>query len=144
MRGSQPFADLLRDPFWRWPVLVLICSFAGLLTYPIEKSWKLAALRFSEKRESARRISVLRALTKEERKALQAYTQRGTRTARWNIDSGVIAGLVSRDVLWRSQKYGSQIGGFAFNISDWAWNYLAEHPECIDTPGDDTMPDAFN
>lgn len=144
LKPIKPFADIMQDPFWRWPALALVLSFAGLATYPIEKSWKGGRGYFANKRESKRRVVYLRALTKDEKKALQAYIVKGTKTARWNIESGVIAGLVSHGILYPSSKYGTQVSGFAHNISEWAWAYLHEHPECVETPGDMSIPDAFN
>jgi len=139
----HPFAEAMKDPFWRLPWLALIMCFWALATYPIEWSWKILAARRHDGHESKKRIAYLKNLTKKEKKALQAYISQGTKTARWNVDSGVIAGLVGNSVLYRASKYGNAVGGFAFNISDWAWAYLLDHPEYIETPGDDSKPDAF-
>ena len=139
-----PAVGMLLAPYYVWIVVALVVSLAWLATYPIEKVYKFTAAHLDQKRKMERQITRLRNLTREEKKALQAYIRKGSKTARWNITSGVICELVAQGVLFLSARVGDEISGHAFNISDWAWDYLKQNPSLIDTPGDNTLPDAFN
>ena len=69
-------------------------------------------------------------LTPEEQALLRGYLERQTRSANLDIMSGVVSGLVSTDILYRSSNLG-RTSTFAHNLQPWAWDYLNEHPELI-------------
>jgi hypothetical protein len=68
---------------------------------------------------------------------------RNAYTRRWNLESGVVNSLVREGILFLSSRTGNQVSGFAYNINQWALDYLVQHPELIATPGDTSEPDAF-
>jgi hypothetical protein len=125
------------------PILGLLGTGFYLATYPIHAFWKAAA-RYAQEKQSIRRgQDRLHHLTSEEKKLLQSYVKRGTRTRRWNVGSGVVNGLVRMGILFSSSNIGSQVEGFAYGISEWAFEYLNAHQELIATPGDTSEPDAY-
>src|SRR5439155_24435597 len=63
----KPSSDIMRDEFWRWPVLVLVVSSAGLSTYVIERIFKWVTSCFADKRARQMLFNELRNLTVEER-----------------------------------------------------------------------------
>jgi hypothetical protein len=129
---------------YRAPVSVVgLLTGLYLATYPLHALWKAGARFVQDTRAIRVRKNRLHHLTREEKKLFQSYVQRHTRTRRWNLGSGVVAGLVRDGILFRSSNEGSQVEGFAFNIYDWALEYLTAHQELIATPGDTTEPDAF-
>ena len=125
------------------PVLGLLGAGFYLATYPIHALWKGAAHYVRYKRAVRFGKGRLHNLTFEEKKLLQGYVQRGTRTRRWNLGSGVVNGLVRMGILFRSSQVGYLVGGVPYEINDWALEYLKAHQELIATPGDTTEPDAF-
>jgi hypothetical protein len=84
-----------------------------------------------------RRKGRARSLSMVEKQVMQSYIRNNTRTQRFNIDSGIISGLVAYGVLHLASKQGDAVSGFPFNITDWAYRYFGTHPELIATPGMD-------
>jgi hypothetical protein len=69
----------------------------------------------------------LKTLTNEEKEILREYILRQTRTIHLDHRSGVVSGLVTSGIIYRSSNISSwEHGSFAFahNIQPWAWNYL--------------------
>lgn len=139
-----PAIGMLLAPYYPWIVVALVISLAWLVTYPIEKLYKFTVAHLEQKRKAGKQINLLHDLTREQKKALQAYIYKGSKTARWNVSSGVICEFVAQGVLFLLSRVGDDISGHAFNISDVAWDYLNKHRDLIDTPRDSTSPGVFN
>jgi hypothetical protein len=88
---------------------------------------KKAVAEFSEAR-----LERLHRLTEDEKQILRFYFAKQTRANLLRIDDGVVQGLVSSGIIYRSTQLGNMIEGFAHNISDFAWDYLHQHPELLD------------
>jgi hypothetical protein len=74
----------------------------------------------------------LQRLSPEEKQVLCAYLLQNTKTQYFSPQDGIISGLVSRHILYRSSNVGNLYGrGFAFNIQQWVWDYLITHRELI-------------
>ncbi|MBI3319988.1 MAG: superinfection exclusion B family protein [Candidatus Omnitrophica bacterium] len=65
---------------------------------------------------------------------MRRYVEGKTRTQYFQIEDGVIQGLVAVDVLYRSAQVGHLLSGFAYNIQPWAWEYLNRHPDLLSGP----------
>lgn len=94
-----------------------------------------------------RRVKQLETLTKEERAILKRFIERQTMTQRLDVDSGIVNGLMFKDIIYRAAVRATS--GFAdytyhgvvyscdHNMQSWAWEYLNEHPELLaDREGD--------
>jgi hypothetical protein len=123
--------------------LTLLGTGVYLATYPLHTLCKRGAQYVHEMRTIHIWKNRLHRLTFEEKKLLQSYLQRHTHTRRWNLGSGVVEGLVRDGILFRSSNAGSVVEGFAYNITSWAYDDIAKHPELVATPGDASEPDAF-
>lgn len=72
-------------------------------------------------------------LTSEEKKILLKYIENDARSLQLPITSGVVNGLVSEDIIYRSSSVGEGAGmRFAHNIQPWAREYLKENPELLE------------
>lgn len=93
------------------------------------------------------RVKQLETLTKEERAILKRFMERQTMTQRLDVDSGIVNGLMFKDIIYRATNRATS--GFAdytyhgvvyscdHNMQSWAWEYLNEHPELLaDREGD--------
>ena len=69
----------------------------------------------------------LHGLTEEEKQILRYYIAGQSKTNILRIDDGVVNGLVSAGIIHRISELGSIIEGFAYNISEFAWEYLNEN-----------------
>jgi hypothetical protein len=69
-------------------------------------------------------------LTADEREILQNYIGNRTKTQELDIRSGVVNELENDFIIYRASNIG-HLGGWAYNIQPWAWDYLNEHPELI-------------
>jgi hypothetical protein len=74
----------------------------------------------------------LRALTPAEREALRRYVYEDNRTQYFDIQDGVAQGLVHAKIIYRASNLGSTMGGFAYNVQPWAWEYLQAHRDLLD------------
>ena len=80
-------------------------------------------------------IRYLHGLTEEEKIVLRLYLKGQTRSLRLDIHDGIIIGLAQALIISQVSKVG-RIGEisemlFAFNIHQWAWDYLNKHPELV-------------
>lgn len=91
---------------------------------------------FQRKRRAARfrkhATKRLNSLTEEEKQILRFYVAKQSKSNVLRIDDGVVKGLVSAGIIYQSAALGNMLEGFAHNISDFAWEYLHEHPEVLD------------
>jgi hypothetical protein len=78
-----------------------------------------------------RRLERLHSLTEDEKQILRFYISQQTKTNVLRYDDGVVQGLESAGVIRRSSTLGTLMEGFAYNITDFAWNYLNEHHELL-------------
>jgi len=73
----------------------------------------------------------LKDLTKEEKKLLRDYIFKDTRTQYLRDEDGVVKGLEYEKIIYPATNVGSILEGFAYNIQQWAWEYLKRHPELL-------------
>ena len=76
-------------------------------------------------------IKRLQRLTEDEKQILRYYIAKDTRSNMLSIEDGVVQGLVSDQIIYRSATLGNTREGFAHNISDFVWDYLHVDPETL-------------
>lgn len=74
----------------------------------------------------------LHLLTEDEKQILRYYIGKNTRANTLRLEDGVVQGLAAEGVIYRSASMGNVLEGFAYNISDVAWNYLHENIELLE------------
>lgn len=75
-------------------------------------------------------------LTPQEKKIMNIYISKETRTQNMHLEYGAKNDLVRHHIIYRSSDVGRQNTGFSFDIQPWAWEYLKKHEELLDTPID--------
>jgi len=103
----------------------LLFSHAGAYIVGIIKS------RREEKRLTNYGKKRLQDLTLPEKEILRGFIFNQTRSQTLSITDGNVKGLEHSKVIYRSSNLGSY-SGFAYNIQQWAWEYLNKHPELLD------------
>ncbi len=96
-------------------------TFRGPINHLEQAKWR---------RHKAKR---LHDLTAHEKRILRRYIDQNTRTQYLNIADGVVTGLVHEEILYRSTNIGHLSIGFAYNIQPWAFDYLRQHPELLNS-----------
>ena len=86
----QPFAEAMKDSFWRWPFLALVVSSTGLITYPVAHFWKLFEARRHTSSNLKKCVMRLSDLTPHEKHVLKQYLQDENRTLHWAPSGGTI------------------------------------------------------
>lgn len=76
-------------------------------------------------------IKRLNTLTEGEKQILRFYISQQTRANTLRVDDGVVQGLVTAGIIYRSTQIGNMLEGFSYNIQDFAWEYLHEHPNLL-------------
>jgi hypothetical protein len=77
------------------------------------------------------RINRLESLTPEERGYLAPYIQNNINTQRFEVDDGIIGGLETKEIVYRSSNAGD-IYGFPYNLQEWAREHLTQHPGLLE------------
>jgi len=72
-----------------------------------------------------------RALSEDEKQLIRGYINNNTRTLYYTLDDGVVSGLVREGFLERATSVSNRETAFAFNITDWAYEYFTDHRELI-------------
>jgi len=134
--------------------MLTACIVLGMVVFvPSARSWEIIAFAFlslllifdagsqvvTKRQQKTRQHARLHDLTDDEKSALQEYINHGRRTDRWPTDMGVIAKLAADGILTASSA-DPHLGQRAFDIQEWAFRYLREHPDLLKT-SDDYEPD---
>jgi len=69
----------------------------------------------------------LNCLTEDEKQILRFYIAKDTRANILRVDDGIVKGLETVGIIYRSATIGNLTEGFAYNITDFAWNYLHKY-----------------
>jgi hypothetical protein len=127
--------DQLRDNYRPWIGGGFLIAIVLYLTTGLSKgiTW-IAGER--ERRSALRdRNKQLEKLTIPERQILKGFIDGKTRTRYLDINSGVVNGLVAKDVIYRAADMALDLYGFGFhcdfNMQPWAWEHLNKHPELL-------------
>lgn len=134
LRWFQPFRIAVEDPFWHWPILVLIVSSSGLATYPLEHVWKKWATKRAESESTKKCITRLKNLTPNEKAVLRRYLEEETTTAKWGRGGGAVETLARDGILsWLlSDPFMTSVSLEIYAINEVAWKHLKAHPELVD------------
>jgi superinfection exclusion protein B len=71
-------------------------------------------------------------LTEAEKQILRFYIAEQTKTNVLRFDDGVVQGLVSVGIIYQAASVGNVLEEFAYNISDFAWDYLRRNIYLLD------------
>ena len=152
--GLQPFIDTYRDWIGIVFLFFLIIGLQSIVSFLYEitidsfrerkrkeETDKLATAAKEEAERQARAIDEksiqdIRSLTGVEKAILRHFLANDTRTQDLDYQNGNVSKLTSLGLIYRasSVSYGGSRGSFTFpyNISDWAWTYIHEHPEVLE------------
>lgn len=124
----------LRDQYRPW-IGIIFLVFIGLLFSKVVFSTAERIQRERAKRVKKKEVvKALENLTPREKEILGSYIRDNTKTKILSSD-GVVGGLRAKGILYQSSQYGrmgwSDAPDFPFNISDFVWVHLNEHPNLI-------------
>ena len=77
------------------------------------------------------RVKLLKNLSGSEKRMLKSYFEKDTKSRMCHVADGGVTGMVGKGILFcpSEYRYGVQA---AFNITEWAWEYLKEHPKLLE------------
>lgn len=89
-----------------------------------------------EAEKSTARLKFLQNMTEAEREHCRKFVSGAKRTVWLNAEDGVVAELVRRGVIYCATGVTHfdtrfEAMGTDFTMSDWAWDYLHEHPDSL-------------
>jgi hypothetical protein len=114
-----------------WIGVVFLASTAVLLSRTGGGLFEFTRNRVRQNRTLKMWQRRLHELTSEEKRVLASYVLKGTRTQYFQLQDGVIQGLVAEKIIMRASTVGDLLTGIAYNIQPWAWEYLKEHPRLL-------------
>ena len=105
-----------------------------------------ARKRWRRGRILAARQESLHALTPDEKAYLAPYVFGNVNTQYFQLEDGVVGGLVGKAILYQASRVGRMLTGFAYNIQPWAREYLTKKPHLLEgaNPNPEGPPDLFS
>lgn len=110
----------------------LFIAFCGLAYYVGVWLFGLGKGKYQARKRGESEIEVLKQLTPVECKYLANYIFKQTQTAYFSPSDGVVGGLESKGILYRSSNLG-RVHNFAYNIQPWAYEQLSKNPQLLTT-----------
>jgi hypothetical protein len=77
-------------------------------------------------------LGTLRLLTADEKRLLRPFIIEGVNTVNADISDGIVGGLISKRIVYRSSNVGHLISGFPYNLQPIARKVLSEKPNLLD------------
>jgi hypothetical protein len=130
LRPIKWFADTMQDHLWRWPLIVLVTSFAGLATYPTEIVWKHFRRAPNARKRKEQLTFRLKGLTRGEKEVLREFIVNKSRTRDFRATDGDVPSLTKEGMLEMITVAALGIAGF--RIAEEVWQYLLENPKTLD------------
>ena len=121
-----------REYLKTWVGVVWLISISITLAELVNPIYKWVKNKIEFKQNLKKLQSRLHELTPNEKEFLSVYIKNNTRTNSANISDGVVSGLVSATIVYRSSQLSHYHTVFPYNIQPWAWDYLQQHPECLE------------
>lgn len=103
-------------------IIAVVLSVAGeyITGYVANKFW----LRKHVKR--------LHDLTPQEKRILRSFIENDTRSCLLNVTDGIVGGLVTEKIIYRSASVSRTGTLFSHNIQPWVWDYLRKNTQLLD------------
>ena len=108
----------------------LFVAFSGFVYYVGAWVWELGRGKYRSRKREQGEIEVLKRLTIVECAYLAKYMSKQTQTAYFAPSDGVVGGLESKGILYRSAHLG-RVHEFAYNIQPWAYEQLRKNPQIL-------------
>lgn len=110
--------------------ICLFITFCGLAYYVGVWLFGLGKGKYRAHKMEENEIEVLKQLTPVECTYLANYIFKQTQTAYFAPSDGVVGGLESKGILYRSSNLG-RVHKFAYNIQPWAYEQLSKNPHLL-------------
>lgn len=94
--------------------------------------WKEVSATWLSRKKRLAREKRLHNLTPEERSYLAPYVLEDINTQKFEIEDGIIGGLLSKEIVFRSSGVFDMIEGAPYNIQSWAKDYLRDRPALLE------------
>jgi hypothetical protein len=108
----------------------LFIAFSGVVYYFGVWVLGLGREKYRSRKREQGEIGILKRLTPVEGEYLVKYTFKQTQTAYFAPSDGVVGGLESKGILYRSSNLG-RVHEFAYNIQPWAYEQLRKNPQIL-------------
>ena len=92
---------------------------------------KIVADGWSRRKSRLAREKQLHSLTPDEQRYLAPYVRENVNTQEFQVEDGVIGGLLAKEIVYRSSNVFDMVEGVPYNMQPWANKYLAEHLELL-------------
>ncbi|MDV2452772.1 superinfection exclusion B family protein [Xanthomonas hortorum] len=126
--GLETFIDTYR----MWLGVVFLLFLAATLPTPIHSAATKAWEWFEDRRGKKARRTRLHNLSNDEKEVLRYYVTKNVRTQTLDMADGVAPALEKDWIIYRASNVSRGYTDFAYNIQQWALDYIREHPEVLD------------
>jgi hypothetical protein len=124
----------LWSQFRPWIFIIALLTSIGLISgglFDLVKVNSSSLARWVQSSQTRRnQAKILEATSRVEREVLARYIADDTTTMAFEIRDGIVNGLISKGILYRSSQLTNPMSyDLDTNIQPWAWRYLKSHPE---------------
>jgi hypothetical protein len=126
--GLQEFITAYR----MWLGVVFLLLLAATLPTPIQWAASCAWSWTKERRAKKARRARLHNLSEDEKEVLRYYIANNVRTQTLDCAEGVAPALEQGWIIYRASNVSQGYTDFAYNIQQWALDYIRQHPEVLD------------
>jgi len=119
------------EDYRTWLGLSFIVSISFVFIYILNEIVTFFGSIINKRKFRKSVIARLRKLTEDEKQILRFYFSNNTRSNVLKVDDGVVQGLVSDGIIYRSVTLGNLLEGFAHNITDFVWEYIHSNQELL-------------
>ena len=131
---AKLYLDSIANQYRPWFAVGFLFFLAMTCSYPIESGWRWSTNAILSKVYRKRRIARLHALDANEKRILIRYIQGNKRSDYFDSYNATVLGLIHARILYFGAKW-IPIHKAPVIISEWAWEYLHEHPELLSLDG---------
>ena len=128
--------DLFINSYRIWVGVVFLFFLAVGLIPIFPWAYKHILEKYEKVRIVRNAKDLLTKLTNDEKELFKRYINSNTKALDLNIQDGVVGRLLKLGFLYLGFEvsYGGMRGSYTFpvNITDWAWDYLHDHPELLE------------
>lgn len=119
------------DTYRMYLGVVFLLFLAATLPTPVNWVASKGLEKIKGHRHKAAREARLHDLSGDEKEVLRYYIKNNTRTQTLDLADGVAPALESARIIYRASSVSQGYTDFAYNIQQWALDYLREHPEVL-------------
>lgn len=124
--------DEFRSQFRPWIATVFLLSCALVLVNAIARTWRWGQRKRRVRIQRDKARDRLHRLTPREKEILRGFIEGQTRMRKLQVLDENVVGLARVGLIRQASEIGHVLSGHPFEMPEWVWDYLRQHPELLE------------